>query len=1248
MATSGNSRNQGSYTVNQEYEILHASGVFNHIDAKYLIHQKCYEAFRKNHSPCPDCPVKLGMMGNESSIRQPVFNHVLNNWLDCTLVSLKNSDEGECTLISFTEITEENRRPFQNFNQATQFDTLIELNVAKNRYRFLHYDSAKMKFSEKGNLSALIEELCFRYVHPKDQQAFLAFWNRSTLKQRVIKIGNISGEFRILSHEDHYHWVSFIINYSPKMTNKEVFLCYIMNIDDKYYEQRQEKGTMMTLLDPQSGLYVSQAFYRLCQERLRKEAESFVLIRIDIEHFMLFNDWYGTEEGDRLLKYLAGQLKKVAQEMDGIAARIGGDDFVLFMPAAQASKEWMEQLLYAWIQAYDPEVKFLPAAGIYPITDRSMSIPAMCDRATLALNTIRGNYAQRVAYYHNHMKQKLSNEQAILFDVKKGLEREEFEVYLQPYCSARTNRIIGAEALVRWNHPEKGMIAPDEFIPILETSGFIATLDYYVWEHVCQFQQQCLLQKKAIIPISVNVSRMDLYQFQITEVFLELIKRYDLSSNLIEIEITESAYAEDFAHLSTEIKKLREAGFIVLMDDFGSGYSSLNMLKDIEIDVLKIDMKFLEMNAYSTKRSTGILESIIQMGKWLGLRLIAEGVEKKQQVDSLLNLDCEYMQGYFFYRPMPMEQFMQLLENAEKIDERGILAKRLPSINLDDLFHKDITSEGMLSNILGGIALYEIEEDSIRLKMVNDMYYRMTGCNSVDLEERKNHIIKQVHPDDLAAFWDIFQRAQHASSQGASGIFRRYRLNGEVMWMHLHAFYLRRQGNKKIFYGSVSDYTKIVKMQEKMDTLIQNTPGDVFSIEHGTLIYHNYNLAKILGYTIPEYKALVERPHGYLPVLVDERDREKIQSTIEEAFAHHADIDLLYRSLDKQQELHYFHLKASYTGNIEGDPLYYGIIIDATAAILKERELKISQEMFKSVIHQAGLDIWEYDLKEDTMMFSEESAHQLCKEIPSCFQQEQDTYVLQHFTEIMKHKKYFCDKAYHILDLMMEKIRTRNFEESMFDLSVFEKNAHWLKMTCEGIYDEEGALVKIIGYFQDITELIEREVVAEEEKKYAQFDSLTGIYNRRMGEILIQNALAERQNNNPSALMMIDLDDFKHINDSYGHIAGDHVLQFVTTCIKECINSEDIFCRLGGDEFILFAQRENFHQIETQAQQLLDCMKTCALKDQDKKGRVSLSIGIAISPEDGDTLNLLYQKADEALYQAKTLGKTQYHVYQAC
>lgn len=320
-------------------------------------------------------------------------------------------------------------------------------------------------------------------------------------------------------------------------------------------------------------------------------------------------------------------------------------------------------------------------------------------------------------------------------------------------------------------------------------------------------------------------------------------------------------------------------------------------------------------------------------------------------------------------------------------------------------------------------------------------------------------------------------------------------------------------------------------------------------------------------------------------------------------------------------------------------------MIDATSSIMKEQELNISQQMFDSIIHQADLDVWEYNLKKDRLQLSEAGFNQISNQVPICVVKKNNNYILNEFMKQMECKNLFTPKTYHVLSMLKEKIVNRDFNNIIIDFSVYNQTNQWMKVTCEGIYDDEGELVNVIGYFQNVTKQIEKEVLALEEKKYAQFDSLTGIYNRRMGEILIQNSLSQQNQNHSSALLMIDLDDFKQINDNFGHLIGDCVLKNVANCIQKNLHEDDVFCRLGGDEFLVYTNILSSDELKEKIEKITNCIAVHCDCENDRKVDVTLSIGVSLSPKQGNDLQTLYLKADIALYHVKSHGKNNYYIY---
>lgn len=592
-------------------------------------------------------------------------------------------------------------------------------------------------------------------------------------------------------------------------------LCRFVNMKKEIMERRNPGKTEKNKL---TGLFARNPFFTQTETFLRVNetaAGKYCLVAIDIEHFKLFNEWYGQVAGDKLLREIGAHLNKMRQEFGGIAGYMGGDDFVIVLPNDEKVLENLKCRITGFVRAYGGHTGFLPAFGFYVIDDISLSASQMYDRAILAQETVKGNYAVRCAYYSSDMKTRLENNHVLLTEVQAGLERDEFIYYLQPKCNLNTGKIVGLESLVRWKHPEKGIVAPGYFIPVMESNGLITELDMKVWEQVCQTLQEWIKSGHKVIPISVNVSSVDIYAIDVVEHFKNLVRKYGLPPEYVELEITESAYVEEYKVITGVAEALRNAGFTVLMDDFGSGYSSLNMLKDVNVDVLKIDMKFLKMDENTMDKGMGILEAVTRMANIMGLRMIAEGVETEDQINYLLNMGCIYGQGYFFYKPLPVEEIKILLNDENNVDYRGIQARKIEHVRFKDLFQSELASDSILNNILGPIAIYDVYCDNVELLQVNDKYCLLVGQDPVDLAENVQ-VMEAIHPDDRKKMQNIFQRSFQRLAEGAEGTVRRRREDGQYIWINIKAFFLREQDGHKMFYGAVRDVSEEMNQFQKL------------------------------------------------------------------------------------------------------------------------------------------------------------------------------------------------------------------------------------------------------------------------------------------------------------------------------------------------------------------------------------------------------------------------------------------------
>lgn len=416
----------------------------------------------------------------------------------------------------------------------------------------------------------------------------------------------------------------------------------------------------MTEYDVTTGLYNRNGFLKHARALIEKaEPNSLVIVYFDIDHFKFINDLYGYEKGTEVLKFVASLIRDYVGE-DGICARINADRFVICM-------KYSDNKVKGLIKTYEDAKKderfdnmISSSFGLFIVEDKELSPDVMIDRAVIVQKKVKGNYHNIYAYYDEEVRKKLVEEQKVTRIMVDALAGGEFKFFLQPQFSLEDEAIVGAEALARWISPEHGMISPGVFIPIFEKNGFVVKLDMYLWEAVCKQLRTWLNEGKRVVPISVNISQYDISNVDVCSVLLYYVGKYEIPIEMLRLEITESAYADSPKLIIDTVNILREKGFTVEMDDFGSGYSSLNVLKDVNFDVVKLDMKFLSGGAEERKAS--ILNAVIQMSKELKLKVVAEGVETREQADYLKRIGCDIAQGYLFAKPMPTEDYIKLLE----------------------------------------------------------------------------------------------------------------------------------------------------------------------------------------------------------------------------------------------------------------------------------------------------------------------------------------------------------------------------------------------------------------------------------------------------------------------------------------------------------------------------------------------------------------------------------------------------------
>ena len=421
--------------------------------------------------------------------------------------------------------------------------------------------------------------------------------------------------------------------------------------------------------DRLTGLYSQAFFYQRVRQVLRRNPDKkYDLICSDVENFKFVNEAFGLETGDRVLRLIAQELRELPCER--IYGRLQADVFACMVEHGALDLEQALSRAVKNVRNKSGAAGLAIKWGVYEIADQELPVEQMCDRALLACKSVKGKYGRFLAMYDDELRRARLYDKMLEDGMEAALREHQFEVYFQPKFNLNTSRICGAEALVRWNHPTLGLLAPGKFIPLFERNGFITRLDQYIWEEAASILHGWRDRGLPLVPVSVNVSRADIYNADLVTILCGIRDRHGLDRSALHLEITETAYMENHTQLCATVACLRSAGFVIEMDDFGSGYSSLNMLNELPIDILKLDLKFLqEGNEHGKRRS--ILSFVVSLAKWLDLQVIAEGVETAEQVEKLRSVGCTMGQGYYFSRPIPKKDFERFLRDVDVSEDEN-------------------------------------------------------------------------------------------------------------------------------------------------------------------------------------------------------------------------------------------------------------------------------------------------------------------------------------------------------------------------------------------------------------------------------------------------------------------------------------------------------------------------------------------------------------------------------------------------
>lgn len=508
------------------------------------------------------------------------------------------------------------------------------------------------------NRNCVYSNKAAKHIFPSQQE--LSEELKSMLLQRrqaVIRNTKIHRNGQILTFAEEFKYL--------KDTNGKN-LGYVLKVNDITAELKEaEEEQFRSTHDSLTGLLNREAFYSEAERILRDDPDTpRYLVCTNIKNFKLINDLFGSNFGDKLLKAQADALRK-ADYKETLQGRISGDKFAMLIKkadfnadAAMSNTKKLQEITAG------VNYKLHVFIGVYEISDPYEKVNSMYDKANLAIKNINENYSLSLAYYDTKLLAKLMESKNIVAVFESALKAKQFVMYLQPQVQSADGKVVGAEALVRWQHPEKGILYPAEFVHTLEDTGYLYMLDQYIWDKAAETLAEW--EKKGCgMYIAVNISAKDFYYLDLYKVFTGLVKKYGIQASKLKIEITETVLMHDLKMHKQVLSALQDFGFSIEMDDFGSGYSSLNMLKNIDVNILKIDMAFLRQTEH-TERSRRILRSIVKMAKQMRIRIVVEGVEEESQAQFLKELECDVFQGYLYSKPIAAHEFEERWISEER------------------------------------------------------------------------------------------------------------------------------------------------------------------------------------------------------------------------------------------------------------------------------------------------------------------------------------------------------------------------------------------------------------------------------------------------------------------------------------------------------------------------------------------------------------------------------------------------------
>ncbi len=1014
--------------------------------------------------------------------------------------------------------------------------------------------------------------------------------------------------------------------------------------------------------DELTGLPNFASFIAMAQHVLNDptERKDIAFVYFNLENFRSYNEIYGLPAGNDCLVTVARTIEAFfPQELCG---RIASDHFAVLTD--KADLEFKIVAVCEELLPFRMDTHLQMRAGVYLPTEKDFDAHSCLNKAKVACDSIRKKYDTMFAYYDSSIDENFQRERFIIEKLEKAIENRDIKPYYQAVIRVLTGEVSGYEALARWDDPEIGRISPGDFVPILEKYQVIKKLDLYIIDSVCRDLREKIDKSIMVVPVSVNLSQQDFFGDDIVTEVDGIANRYGLSSDLFHVEVTESIFATDPRRIGSCIDRFRALGYQVWLDDFGSGYSSLNMLKDFKFDCIKLDMMF--MRGFEENHETRvILRSIINMAKNLGIQTVAEGVETQKASDFLKKIGCENIQGFLYSCPDNIEN---VFASSLKRESEGMRKyyTRIGKVNLLSANPLDVQNTGMDSEGLP-MAIMEMRRDKLIYLSCNPAYMGHLAELNINTLEEAEVFLNQGKRKLPSVFVNAVNRCKSSGKQESCD----YVINGQNCTFQVrHIATYRNRSAFLITSINMSVYTQAAR-SEKQKALLkfiytQYNKIDVLDPEEKTIdnIYINSSEYVINSTTMSSD----EYSRAFIKSSVHEKDRDRFV----EFFVKEKILDKISRT-NKEFVTEYFRVRDN-EGNYRWqkfDVIYIevkkkpkflvcisDIDIDRVRMLgeLDEKKHKLprnpafmwlsSREFSKMLGYKSyndfldGAFYFEVNLTQNTiidMHFREKSSLSVKDYKDRCNDYQG---VVQDLINVSVDIQDLdaVTSFYNRENIIREYNAGNEFGSIEYSSYACGKRT-WIHSIYHVIKSAETG--ELFAYFLDYdVDEYHRKILKE--KEAVETDFLTGLSNRYSAVPVIRDYLFKNPESS-SALIMMDLDDFKHVNDKYGHSAGDEMLKAVARKLKDKFEMYGLVCRLGGDEFLGLLMNKSKQFTDEFLTDLLS--KPVTIEYEGNIISCRMSAGYSMYPSQGKEYHLLYQMADKGMYAAKRSGKGRFCIY---